>query len=184
MSRIEQLVSEMEEYIDGCKIYRFSSNKIIVDKEIMEDYLGELRRKLPAEIQKYKKLVDNKDAIINDANEQAQEIINKAQVYTEELVNQHEIMQKAYEQANLTMQEASDRARTTIDNATIEANEIRAGAMAYTDQMLSNLQSIIAQALEENKKCATALLKGLEEDLNIVVSNRKELRNENGDNEQ
>jgi vacuolar-type H+-ATPase subunit H len=178
MSRIEQLVSEIEEYIDGCKIYRFSSNKIIVDKEIMDDYLGELRRKLPSEIQKYKKLMDNKDAIINDANEQAQQIITKAQVYTEELVNQHEIMQKAYEQANITLQEASDKARDILDRATLEANEIRNGAMSYTDQMLSNLQQIVAQSLDENRKAATTLLKGLEEDLNIIVNNRNELRQE------
>ena len=38
MSRIEQLISEIEEYIDGCKAQPFTNNKkIIVDKDEMEE---------------------------------------------------------------------------------------------------------------------------------------------------
>ena len=32
-SRIEQLIDEIEEYIDGCKYQTFSDTKIIVNKE-------------------------------------------------------------------------------------------------------------------------------------------------------
>ena len=43
MSRIEQLISDMEAYIDSCKYVRFSSNKIAVDKDQLEDMLAELK---------------------------------------------------------------------------------------------------------------------------------------------
>ena len=33
MSRIEQLISEIEEYIDSCKFQALSNSKIIVNKE-------------------------------------------------------------------------------------------------------------------------------------------------------
>ena len=37
MSRIEQLISEIEEYIDSCKSQALSKSKIIVNKEEMEE---------------------------------------------------------------------------------------------------------------------------------------------------
>ena len=47
MSRIEQLISDIEAYIDNCKYQPFSNNKIIVDKDQLEDMLSELRLKTP-----------------------------------------------------------------------------------------------------------------------------------------
>ena len=67
MSRIEQLISDIEAYIDNCKYQPFSNNKIIVDKDQLEDMLSELRLKTPDEIKKYQKILNNKDAIISDA---------------------------------------------------------------------------------------------------------------------
>ena len=96
MSRIEQIISEIEEYIDGCKFQPLSNTKIVVVKEDLEDLLSVLRLKTPDEIKKYQKIINNKEAIIADAKEQADAIINAAQVHTEELVNEHEIMQRAY----------------------------------------------------------------------------------------
>ena len=91
MSRIEQLISDIESYIDTCKYYPLSNVKIIVNKEQLEDMLTELRLKTPDEVKKYQKILSNKDAILADAKEQADAIINAAQVQTEELINEHEI---------------------------------------------------------------------------------------------
>ena len=43
-SRIEQLIDEIEEYIDSCKYQPLSNSKIIVNKEEIEELLRELRR--------------------------------------------------------------------------------------------------------------------------------------------
>ena len=50
MSRIEQLIGEIEEYIDSCKFQTLSNSKIIVNKEEMEELLVELRLRVPEEI--------------------------------------------------------------------------------------------------------------------------------------
>ena len=57
MSRIEQLISEIEEYIDSCKFQALSNSKIIVNKEEMEELLVELRMRIPDEIKKYQKII-------------------------------------------------------------------------------------------------------------------------------
>ena len=83
MSRIEQLISDIESYIDNCKYYPLSNVKIIVNKEQLEDMLTELRLKTPDEVKKYQKILSNKEAILADAKEQAEAIINAAQIQTE-----------------------------------------------------------------------------------------------------
>jgi hypothetical protein len=57
MSRIEQLIGEIEEYIDSCKYQPLSNTKIIVNKEVMEELLVELRLRVPDEIKKYQKII-------------------------------------------------------------------------------------------------------------------------------
>ena len=45
-SRIEQIIDEIEDYIDGCKTQAFAPSKIIVNRETMEELLNELRMRL------------------------------------------------------------------------------------------------------------------------------------------
>ena len=47
-SRIEQIIDEIEEYIDrDCKYQPLSTTKIVVNKEHLEELLRELRLKTP-----------------------------------------------------------------------------------------------------------------------------------------
>ena len=46
-SRIEQIIEEIEEYIDSCKFQPLSTSKIIVNKDQMDELLRELRMKTP-----------------------------------------------------------------------------------------------------------------------------------------
>ena len=66
MSRIEQLIGEIEEYIDSCKYQPLSNTKILVNKEEMEELLVELRLRVPEEIKKYQKIISQQDAILAD----------------------------------------------------------------------------------------------------------------------
>ena len=57
-SRIEQIIEEIEEYIDrDCKFQPLSQTKIIVNKEHMDELLRELRMKTPDEIKRYQKII-------------------------------------------------------------------------------------------------------------------------------
>ena len=77
-SKIEQLIDEIEEYIDGCKPQFMSSTNIIVNKEEIEELLRELRMKTPEEIKRYQKIISNKEAILNDARTKAENMISEA----------------------------------------------------------------------------------------------------------
>lgn len=49
-SRIEQIIEEIEEFVESCKYQPLSTTKIVVNKEELEELLRELRLKTPDEI--------------------------------------------------------------------------------------------------------------------------------------
>ena len=135
-SRMEQIIEEIEEYIDNCKYQPLSSTKIVVNKDELEELLTELKMKTPEEIKRYQKIISNKEAILADAQAKADAIIAQAQVQTSELVSEHQIMQQAYAQANEVVMIATKQAQEILDKATNDANNIRMGAIQYTDSSL------------------------------------------------
>ena len=124
-SRIEQIIEEIEEYVDSCRFQPLSTTKIVVNKEELEELLRELRLKTPDEIKRYQKIISNKDAILADAQAKADGIIASAETRAKELVSQHEVMQQAYAQANETINRANQQAQGILDSATQDANNIR-----------------------------------------------------------
>ncbi len=174
-SRIEQIIEEIEEYIDSCKFQPLSTTKIIVNKDQMDELLRELRVRTPDEIKRYQKIIANKDAILADAQSKAQDMIEDAQIHTNELVSEHEIMQQAYTQANEIVTTATAQAQEILDNATRDANDIRIGAMRYTDELLANAESAIAHTLDSYTTKYDGLVTSLQECYDMVRSNRSEL---------
>lgn len=174
-SRIEQIISEIEEYIDGCKFQPLSNSKIIVNKEELEELLTELRMKTPDEIKRYQKIISNKDAILADAQAKAEEILAQAQIQTNELVSEHQIMQQAYAQANEVVSIATNQAQEILDKATEDADNIRTAAIEYTDNLLGNLENIVVHAIDTNKAKYDGLMSSLQNCYDIVKANRNEL---------
>lgn len=174
-SRIEQLIDEIEEYIESCKPKFMSSTEIIVNKDEIDELIRELRMKTPDEIKRYQKIISNKEAILNDARAKAEALINEATVHTNELINEHEIMQQAYAQANEVVTMATRQAQDILDNATIEANNVRTAAMQYMDDMLAHLENIIVSSTQTATNHYENLIGSLNQYKDIIQANRSEL---------
>ena len=155
-SRIEQIIEEIEEYVDSCKYQPLSTTKIVVNKEEIEELLRELRLKTPDEIKRYQKIISNKDAILEDAQTKADALI-------------------AYAQANETINAANRQAQEILDSATQDANSIRLSAITYTDDMMANIGSVLNQTLEDAGGKYKGFIDALQACLDVVNHNRQEL---------
>ncbi|MBR3644491.1 MAG: ATPase [Parasporobacterium sp.] len=175
-SRIEQIITEIEEFIDGCKFQPFSSTKILVEKEHMDELLRELRAKTPDEIKRYQKVISQKEEILNDARERADAMIAETQIHTDQMIEEHEIMQQAYAQANEIVAQATGQAQQIVDTATEEANGIRQSVMDYTDDMLAELENIVNHAIDTAEAKYGDLLSKLKESKDVIEKNREELK--------
>ncbi len=177
-SAIEDIIDELEEYIDNCKPAAFSSTKIVVNRDDIDGLLEELRAKTPEEIRRYQKIISNKEAILADARAKAESVIAEAQITKNELVSEHQIMQDAYAHANEVVMIASKQAQEILDRATTEANDIRVSAIAYTDELLKSVQDVVKASIDTTRARNETFLNTMQGYLDVVVSNRAELHPE------
>ena len=174
-SRIEQIIEEIEEYVDSCKFQPLSSTKIVVNKEELEELLRELRMKAPDEIKRYQKIISNKDAILADAQTKADALIADATEKQQQMVEENEIMREARQQSQQLLDQSRQQAQQILDNATNDANDIRIGAMQYADDLLANAESIIGHTLDSYTTKYDGLVNSLQECYDVVRNNRAEL---------
>ncbi len=175
LSRIEQLIEDIYEFVESCKMSPLSSTKVVVPKDQLYDLLDELRLRTPDEIKRYQKIISNRDAIIADAEDKAATMLADAQEKTKNLISEHEIMQQAYAQANQVLEQANNEARQILSSANADANQIRSGALSYTEDMLNTTEKVLSDAFEILKSRSNGLLSSLEDNLSTVRSNKKEI---------
>ena len=174
-SKIEQVIDEIEDFVEHCRYQPLSNTKIVVNKDELDDLLADLRRKVPDEIKNYQRMLSNKENIIADARAKADSIIADAQVQTTELISDHEIMQQAYERADEVVAAATSEAQEILDRAAIDADAIRMGAIEYTDSILREIEEILASAMETTQARSENLLHSLQGCYEEIRTNREEL---------
>ena len=174
-SKIEQQIDQIEDFIDSCRYQTFSKTNIIVDKDELDALLEELRARTPEEIKHYQRIINNKEAILEDAKRRAEEMINEATVHTNELVNEHEIMQQAYVHANEIVRLATQQGQDILDKAISEANAYRASAQQYMDDMLARLEQNTVSARNNLTSLFSGFHSEMTDYIDTVRQNRAEL---------
>ena len=174
-SRIEQKIEDIYGFVESCKMQSFSTTKVIVPKNDLYDLLDDLRRDVPEEIKRYRKMLNQRDAILEDAERKAAAILADAKEQYNALVEEHSIMQEAYQQAEETVRQANEQAEAIVENARKQADEIGSGAIYYTIDMLNMAETAIAQAYESTINNSRALETALGGHLEIIRRNKAEL---------
>ncbi len=119
----------------------------ILSEERLVEFIEKMRSTLPEEVGRAKVIATNKDRVIRDAQEKAQQIVTEAVNQKTELIDQTDIMKQARVTADVVLREAEEKAR-----------KIRAGADAYAGQVLADLEARLATALGSVKKGQEALV--------------------------
>ncbi|MBO5564116.1 MAG: hypothetical protein J5935_00680 [Lachnospiraceae bacterium] len=174
-SRIEDIIAQIQEYIDGCKYQAFSSSKIIVDREELYGLLDDLHASVPVEIERHRQIIANKEEILNDARKKANQLIEEATVQTNELINEHAIMQQAYTQANEVMALSSRKADAVLRQANEEATAYRESAVAYVEGLLDELETLSTNTLAQANDAHSVLSASLENYIRTLRQNKQAL---------
>lgn len=174
-SRIEQLIEDIYEFVESCRMQPLSSTKVIVPKDELYDLLDELRLRTPDEIKRYQKIIANRDAIITDAENKSEQILANTRDKAKELLNEHEIMQQAYYEANEMIMQASQEADRLRREASEEAEQIRTGVLVYSNEVLSELERVVASAYESAVSKYDGFVGALGNNLELIRRNKQEL---------
>ena len=172
---VEEMIDEIEVFIGNCKYQPLSSNKIVVPKEELERMLSELKLKLPSEIERCKKIMRNKEAILASARTRSDAIISESENEANRLVDSNHITELANIRADEIVTAAREQAQQIVDDATAEAKEVRLGAMAYTKQKLSEMRDFMASTLDAENEHYKTLCDSLENNLFTLENNLGEI---------
>ena len=140
------LLETLEDILEKSRNLPFSA-KGVVDKEQMLDLIKEIRLKLPDELKQAKWVKEERQRILEEAQKEADDIVKEAENRIIAMIDEHEITRKAYEKKAEIIETANEMSR-----------EISKGTKDYADNMLSGLEV------------------ALEDALNIIRNNRKELK--------
>ena len=204
--KIEEIISEIENYVHSCKSRMFSSSEIVVSRDEIEGLLIELRKRTPEEIKEYQKIIARKEAILADASARAEDVLldakHKAQALLEQatqehnqMISEHEIFLRAQARADEQVNMAMNQAQGIIDRATMEANALKDAANHYMEDVLNHLAKIIASAslaananytktMQSTEDSFRKLMTSLGEYDNIIQNNIRQLHPEENAPEQ
>ena len=140
------LLETLEDIMEKSRNVPFSS-KCIVDKEEFLEIIKEIRLKLPDEIKQAKWIKEERQRILVEAQNEANDIIKEAEIRIISMIDEHEITRKAYEKKVEIIETANEMSR-----------EIKSGTEEYADGVLAGIEVALEDALK------------------VIQNNRKELK--------
>lgn len=170
---IIKLLELLEEIIDtGTKMPL--TGKVLIDKEEALNAVEQIVNYLPDEFKKAQWVCEEKERLLKEAREEAENIKKENINYVKKQIENHDIVKEAKVMADEILKSAKEDAKT-----------MRLGARDYADEVLSQLEKEISLKGEEMvntvKKQVETFVLSLEGnvtgDLKTIRENIKELRN-------
>lgn len=175
---IEDVMNEIEDFLNSCKTTALSSNKVVVPRDEFDELFGDLKVKIPAEIDRCKKIMRNKEAILMDARKNADGILAQAGQQANQMISETEIMKQANQKAYETVEMARVQANEILAQAVSEANEIRLGSMQYTNDIMMGIRNYVEATMEAERVNYENLIEALNNDYLIANANLDEIQNQ------
>ena len=147
-SNIEKAIDEIEEEIRNSKSVFLSATQISVNREAIEVLLKDLRNSIPEELERYRKIISNREAIERQALEDAEKIRNEVRQQAEEILGESEIMAQAQARADELVQMAAEEAERIREEALYERQVYLSSAQNYLNDMLLNLNDMIGECID------------------------------------
>lgn len=148
-----ELIDELEDLIDKGVSVPFTG-RCLLDKEELMDLIQEIKLKLPDDLNQAKWIKNERQNIIDDAKAESDKIIKEANDKLISMIDENEITKSAKEQANHIMEKVQS-----------DAKAMKIESYKYTDNLLENVERVVTDAIHELEQC-----------INVVRSNRNELR--------
>ncbi len=136
---IYRVIDKLETYVREGTWLPFGMR--VLSEERLAEFVEKMRSTLPEEVGRAKVIATNKDRVIRDAQERAQQIVTEAASTQAQLIDQSDIVRQARTTAEVVLREAEQRAL-----------RMKAEADTYAARVLAELEGRLAVALGSVKK--------------------------------
>ncbi|MGN1411574.1 MAG: hypothetical protein ACI4WH_03565 [Oscillospiraceae bacterium] len=169
MKTIDDAINELEQLINSAKNMPFA-NKVLVDAEEVRDIINEMRECIPEEIKRARYIDNERDKLITEANEKANQIIDTAEersnslmqstnARVKTLISESNITQEAMKRASEILNNANEKADSIINNAQKHANDLKQVTNEYLIKNLVSSEQTLSNSLESVRKTKEVILK-------------------------
>ena len=132
---IQHLIDRLEDLVDGGRHIPMGKYTI-VDEEAVLSIIDQMRISIPDQIESAVRVVNQRDKLMAQANEEAGRIVAHARAKSEDMLNRDSIVVGARHQAG-----------NIVTQAQRESDQIRADADAYVVEVLRELESHLLRTL-------------------------------------
>ena len=166
--RSEVIINKLIDMIENGQGVPLAAGKVMVNKDETSLMLRELKSIVEGELKVYREVNDRKGKIINDAKKEAEEIVYEAEKSASRIrVTKHvSSVGTGFRASDLNSDEKA---------ALRTASDIYAASLIYTDEMLTEVNDVIAQAYDIINNQYGRMVEALEEKAKLVSDNKAEL---------
>ena len=158
---IYTFLETIKNIIESCRKIPYTESKRIVDEDEILDLLDEIVQKLPDELKTAKWIKEERERIIAEAHQDADNIVKEAENRIISMIDEHEITKKAY-----------DKKSEIIAGANEMYREVKEETARYADEILANVENDIVKLSETVAGIESSIQGALE----ILKNNRNELK--------
>ena len=142
---LQYLIDRLETMVTGAKRVPIS-NRLMLDEQELADLIDQMRVVLPEEVRAARKVLRERDSIISEAQQQADDVLKTAHEQAEMLLDEQGLLAEAQARANQFMEQVERDAQDRIQ-----------GADEYARQVLTQLQEQLGRHLKTIEKGLSAL---------------------------
>ncbi len=166
--RSEVIINKLIDMIENGQNVPLAAGKVMVNKDETILMLKELESIVEGELKVYREVNDRKGKIINDAKKEAEEIVYEAEKSASRIrVTKHvSSVGSGFRPEDLNKDEKQ---------ALRTAGDIYASSLIYTDEMLTEVTDVIAQAYDIINNQYGRMVATLEEKAKLISDNKAEL---------
>ncbi len=166
--RTEQIINKLIDMVENGQSVPLSTGKVMINKEETILMLRELSNIVAGELKIYREFNDRKGKIINDAKKEAEDIIYEA----EQTASRIRVTKRMSGVGSGFKIESLDKEEK---QALRTATDIYAASLIYTDEMLTEVNDVVAQAYDLINNQYAKMVQTLEEKAKIIADNKAEL---------
>ncbi|MBQ1470223.1 ATP synthase subunit B family protein [Schwartzia succinivorans] len=144
---VSNILDEIENLVVDGKHIVFTNKSIIEEPDLVR-LIDDLRNELPLELQQAEQVMQDKEAILTEAREEAERIVNQAKEYANHLVDESEVVKQSQEKAALIMEQTKAQEQEILNTAYSTAQQLRTDSSQYANQVFDHLIVNVGNALQ------------------------------------
>lgn len=155
------LVDRLENLIAGSRRMPLMNQIMIKEADVLS-IIDQMRTSIPDEIKQARRIIQEKERILAQAQADASALLAKAREETERAMNQQGLLKVAEARSKDLVRQADEQSRAMLRKAEEESEQIKIDADGYVMETLNNLRDHLSSIEMDVSRTILSIEKGLE----------------------